>query len=204
MRALILTSLATLLSVAPMAQPLHHLEMEHAGLSVEIPEGYALNATCEIPADFVMEEGESIGCDDLPAGASDQLQTALYTFVDERRYRFLSISLRSDLTEEGRSEWIRGTRALAGLGGTFTPTDPLEWTDGDAAAATWTEGAGAGIVLYGCEGWRCYRFFASGPATDLEDDPAHYRAVLAGITARPLAAPVATPWNQATTGRQGD
>ena len=84
---------------------------------------------------------------------------------------------------------MAGTRPLAGRVGTHTLLEESEWTDREAGAVLWEEGAGAGVMLSGCEGWRCYSAFISGPAADLRTSPEDFRTLLAGIHVDHLPAP---------------
>jgi hypothetical protein len=190
-RALALLSLAVALSAPAQAQASRTFDQGRAGLSLEIQDGYLLKTACEVPTSLEVKEGTPVACSDLPRESSAELRTASYHFADQSRQRFLSVAVRHDLGEEERADWIAGTLALSGLGGTFTPAEASAWTDGSASAATWAEAGGAGVALYGCEGWRCYRVFVVGLAVDLAADPGHYRAVLDGVRVHPLSASVA-------------
>lgn len=189
MRVGILAITFALVPAAALAQSEQVITLEPAGLTIELPEGLVLNARCEMPVEFEGEEGESYVCEDIPSGESGQLETAAYVFVDLEQYRSLTITVRNDMSEARRARWMEGG-ALAGRPGSHTPTDPAHWTDRKAAAALWAGGQATGVVLYGCEGFRCYSIQISGPSSHFESDPDYYRDALAGITVHHLAAPV--------------
>jgi hypothetical protein len=108
MRLVFLASLLAFAAFPARAQADYSHILAQAGITIDLSEDYVLNATCRIPVDFTIEEGQSISCSEIPVDEADQLRHGHYVFVDTLQYRVVTISIHNHFSEQWRSEWLDG------------------------------------------------------------------------------------------------